>query len=340
MSKSSIKICDQVVHKGEIANLALPLPMFYSCAPMYMPIKVINGKKDGPNLLIVAAMRAAELNGVEIINEFIKGFDDTKELRGSITLVPVLNIYELTNLGSSAPRELDISEAFPGDSEGTFAQRLADIFTKELLSQADVCVQIKTGDLNHEILPQVYCDISNRDHRRLAYSFKTPVVTSVENKYYYSLRECADSMNIPFFVYEGGEAMRFDSASITTGIEGIENLLVLLDMKDGEAEGYKDHDRIVCEEQDWIRSPKGGILHSDINLGDSVKEGDMLGFITDPFGGDGDLKILSNSSGVVVGINRHPLLIEGVQVFKIAKFMNPQKAQDVIGSWEESRQES
>lgn len=339
MSKSSIKICDQVVHKGEVANLALPLPMFYSCAPMYMPIKVINGKNDGPNLLVVAAMDASELNGVEIINEFINNFD-TKELAGSITLVPVINIYELTTLGSSAPRELDISQAFPGDSEGTFAQRLADIFTKELLNQADVCVQLKTGELNHEILPQVYCDISNRDHRHLAYAFKTPVVTSVENKYYYSLRKSADSMKIPFFVYEAGEAMRFDSSSIQVGKEGIKNLLVLLGMVEGEAEGFKDHDTIVCEEQDWIRSPKGGILHSDISLGDNVKEGDLLGFITDPFGGDDDLKILSNSDGVVVGVNRHPLLIEGGQVFKIAKFMNPQKAQDVIGSWEESRQES
>ncbi|MFP4333436.1 MAG: hypothetical protein ACLFQJ_09055 [Campylobacterales bacterium] len=32
-------------------------------------------KKDGPNLLVVAAMKASELNGVEIINEFIKSFD-------------------------------------------------------------------------------------------------------------------------------------------------------------------------------------------------------------------------------------------------------------------------
>jgi hypothetical protein len=35
-----IKICDAIVHPGEAANLALPLPELYSFALQYMLIKV------------------------------------------------------------------------------------------------------------------------------------------------------------------------------------------------------------------------------------------------------------------------------------------------------------
>lgn len=48
MKNKSIKICDVTVHPGEMANLAMPLPEEYSCAPLYMPIKVIQGLKKRP----------------------------------------------------------------------------------------------------------------------------------------------------------------------------------------------------------------------------------------------------------------------------------------------------
>ena len=52
MKNSAIQICDATIQPGEKTTLALPLPEQYSCSPLYMPIKVINGKKKGPCLLL------------------------------------------------------------------------------------------------------------------------------------------------------------------------------------------------------------------------------------------------------------------------------------------------
>ena len=68
MKSLSFEICDVTIHPGEIANLALSLPQQYSCAPLYMPIKVIHGKKKGPCLLIFSGLVGNELNGLEDIN--------------------------------------------------------------------------------------------------------------------------------------------------------------------------------------------------------------------------------------------------------------------------------
>ncbi len=40
-----LKIFDKTFQSGESATLAMPLPSMYSCAPMYLPIKILNGTK-------------------------------------------------------------------------------------------------------------------------------------------------------------------------------------------------------------------------------------------------------------------------------------------------------
>ncbi len=48
MKNLTLSICNEYIQPGEKANLALQMPDFYSCTPLYMPIKVIHSKKPGP----------------------------------------------------------------------------------------------------------------------------------------------------------------------------------------------------------------------------------------------------------------------------------------------------
>ena len=91
MKNNSFTICDANVHPGEKVTLALPLPEQYSCSPMYMPIKVINGKHSGPCLLVFAMLDGNEFNGLEIVNQI---FDDiaASDLAGTLITIPVLNM--------------------------------------------------------------------------------------------------------------------------------------------------------------------------------------------------------------------------------------------------------
>ena len=60
MRGKSINICGTKVHPGEIANLAMPLPEQYSCSPQYMPIKVINGHKEGACIVVFSVLKGEE----------------------------------------------------------------------------------------------------------------------------------------------------------------------------------------------------------------------------------------------------------------------------------------
>ena len=102
MKNSSITICDANIQPGEKTALALPLPEQYSCSPMYMPIKVINGTKKGPCLLLFAMLQGNEFNGLEILNQL---FDDLSpnEVKGTLITIPALNIYGLTHFPKNNP---------------------------------------------------------------------------------------------------------------------------------------------------------------------------------------------------------------------------------------------
>lgn len=335
MKAPKLSICDATVHPGETVTLALPLPELYSCAPMYVPIKVVHGIKQGPCIVIIAAMKENELNGVDIINRLMQDNEITQHLCGTMIVVPVLNVYHLTSLSRTLPHELDISKSFPGCENGTFGERIASIFTKEILSKATYCIELKTGGINHEILPQIYCDTENRSLLQLAKEFDAPVITNVATQHY-SLRKTADAMNIPLLVYEGGEASRFNKKAIKLGVKGIKNVLRYLHMLESIEHQNERVTTMVSEDQEWARSPKGGILHTDVELGNTVKEGDIIGKIVDPFGAADDVVIKANQSGVIVGINRNPLLYEGQTTIKIASFIDNKRAEKTIEKWEET----
>ena len=178
MKNEKLSICDTTIHPGEIANLALPFPERYSCSPLYMPMKVIHGREKGPCLLIFSTLKGSELNGLEIVNRTIEEID-VRCIKGTIIAIPVLNIYGLTHFPSQLPSGGSLSDCFPGTPDGSFGERIAHLFTQEILKKSDYCIELQTGALNHNILPQVYCNFDNMYTKQLAKAFQSPVVTNI-----------------------------------------------------------------------------------------------------------------------------------------------------------------
>lgn len=336
MKNSAIKICDANIHPGEKATLALPLPEQYSCSPMYMPIKVINGKQKGPCLLTFAMIEGDEFNGLEILNQL---FDliSADNLNGTLITVPVLNIYGLTHYPKLTPSGASITDSFPGDEMGNFSERIAHIFTNEILKKADYCIEIQTGSLNHEIYPQVYCDFGNQELKKLAQHFQAPVIIDVKTESS-ELRKTTDELNIPLLVYEAGEAMRFDPTAIQTGLDGIINVMSKINMLENKVELKVTP--VFSRNDDWLKAPASGVLHADVDLGEQVKKGDKLGRLSDPFSNENHTVVKSDLDGIIVGVNRSPLIQEGSSIFKIVSFIDNEKAEAALEEWEDLQPEA
>ncbi len=336
MKNKKLTICDAVIHPGETTTLALPLPEQYSCAPLYMPIKVIHGKEEGPCLVIFSILKGKELNGLEIANRIIKMMGE-KEIKGTIIAIPVLNVYGLTHFPHALPSGNQLVDCFPGKEDGSYGERLAHVFTEEILKKADYCIELQTGDMNHNILPQVYCNFDNARATQLAKCFQAPVVSNspADNN---KLRKTTEDLHIPLLVYQAGEAMRFDESAISLGVNGVKNVMRAIDILPKEPKN--EIKPIFSKDEEWLIAHCGGILHTEVSLGQTIQEGDILGEISDPFRADTLEYIRSPIDGVIVGINTTPLIYEGLPLFKVASFLDDDKAESLIEEWDKKQQDS
>ena len=329
MKNSKLEICDAIIQPGEVANLALPLPEQYSCSPLYMPIKVIHGKEKGPCVLVFSTMKGSELNGIEIVNRVMDEFD-VSAVKGTIIAIPVVNVYGLTHFPAMLPNGGTLVDCFPGAEEGTFGERMAYTFTQEILTRADYCIELQTGSLNHDILPQVYCNFDDSQSRKLAKAFQPPVITKVNiqsNKF----RQVTENLGIPLIVYQAGEALRFGENAILLGVSGVLNVSRELDIL--EKSVITETTPTFSQDEEWIVAHKSGILQTVHSLGQAITKNEEIGEITDPFGLEAHVKVKSPQDGIIVGINTTPLIHEGLPIFKIASFVDYDRAETNIGEW-------
>lgn len=336
MKNTVLPFCNETIQPGEKLSLALPLPELFSCAPLYMPIKVIHGKQAGPCLLVTAAMHGNELNGTEIINRLFAS-KLLKRLKGTLIAVPVVNVYGLINRSAQMPGGLDLESSFPGSKTGTHAARVADLVMQELVAKAEVCVDLQTGFLNCCNLPQVYVDEHDVKAQQLAHAFKAPVI-SAQSFTGSSYAEAVRRQDKIFLRYEAGEAMRFDEHAIKVGLHGVTDLMRTLGMlpekKVKKVAGPRSKS-FVAQKNIWVRASSSGVYHSDIKLGQHVQQGQRLCVIKDPFGASENVSVTCPEEAVVVGMNNLPLVREGEGIFQLAVFRKMQHAASHLEDWEE-----
>ena len=155
-----------------------------------------------------------------------------------------------------------------------------------------------------------------------------------------TLRQTSEKLNIPLLVYEGGEALRFDESGIQLGLSGIKSIMSSLDMTPPEeSEVPQDFKPVFSQDQDWIYSHRSGILKSKVELGQRIQLNEVIGVINDPFSADTVEPVKAPQDGIVVGVNRHPLIHEGQTIFKIASFIDNVRAETALEAWSESQQD-
>ena len=325
LNKRIIEIGDTTVRPGERKRISLPVAMIYTHTAIEMPIHVINGRRAGPCLFVCAAVHGDELNGIEIIRRLLQ-LRAISALRGTLIVVPIVNVFGVLNHSRYLPDRRDLNRCFPGNEGGSMASRLAHLFYTEIVSQCDYGIDLHTGALHRSNLPQVRADLENPETLKLAKAFGVPVMVNIKAGKG-TLRACANKKDINMLVYEAGEALCFDEVSIRGGVSGIVNVMREVGMLKRISRKRKKPRKLplMATKRGWVRSPQGGIFRTHVALGDRVKQKTLLGVIAAPFG-DQEQEIRSENDGIVIGRSTLPLVNEGDALFHIASFSRPAEA--------------
>ena len=322
-----LAIGGESVAAGTRRTIHLPLPYFYTHAPTTMPIHVVRGRDPGPCLLATSALHGDEINGIEIIRRLL-GNKVLGRMKGSLILIPVVNVFGFVGQSRYLPDRRDLNRSFPGSPKGSMAARLANLLVTEVLPACTHAIDLHTGAVGRENLAQIRgCFDGNDELAELAKAFRAPVVLDLGLRAG-TLRETAHKRGIPSLVYEAGEALRFDEVSIRAGVSGMLNILAHLGMIRKRI-AHKGHQPIVATSTQWIRAPQSGVTRSLVALGARVSAGETLAYISDPFG-EHEEEITSTASGIVIGRTLLPLVHEGEAVFHIAKFSHTSEAAESI----------
>jgi len=333
MKNSPLKICDATIQPGERITLALPTPEIYTCSPMHIPIHVIHGKKAGPTLLICAAIHGDEVNGVSIIHRLLN-LSLLKSVYGTIIAVPVVNVYGLIARSRSLPDRRDLDGSFPGSETGSFAARLAHLFSNEILSKATHVIDIRTGEPYYNKFPQVHT-IINEETEKMAKAFQAPVILkSSSDKGLLWLVEKENP--IATLIYEAGQALRIQDLSIRLGIKGIVNVMRDLKMIPASKTKKTKRESLVIKTSNWVRAPGSGICRLYKKLGSRIKEGELIAGIIDPFGTEQKYKIFAPFEGVIIAENNLSLVNEGEPLVELAK---TKEAEKVVSQMEDFKNE-
>lgn len=320
------------IPKGGETKLNLDLPKLYN-TPTQIPIRVIRGKKEGPVVFISAAIHGDELNGIEIIRR-IQKLKILKKLKGTIILVPIVNIYGVLTLSRYLPDRRDLNRSFPGSTKGSLASRIAKIFFEEIVCKCDLGIDLHTGAVHKSNLPQVRVNTKDELTLSLAKAFEAPVVLHSELRDG-SLRSVAGETDIPILLYEAGEALRFDESSIRIGVKGIINVLREFGLLPKIQRKRMPKIPIITKQSSWVRATHGGIIRTIKALGDTVKKDDLIAYIDEPFSDD-VYEVYAQFDGIIIGKSEIPLVQEGDAIFHIAKFGNLEMAENKIEYFNEN----
>ncbi|QIT53899.1 succinylglutamate desuccinylase/aspartoacylase family protein [Aquisalimonas sp. 2447] len=318
MARAALEIAGNTVAPGARDTVELPAGQLYTHTPVNIPVQVIHGRRSGPCLVVTAGVHGDEINGAEIIRRLLRQ-QMLNRLAGTLIAVPVVNVLGFIGRSRYLPDRRDLNRSFPGSESGSMASRLAYLVRTEVIARATHAIDLHTAAIHRDNLPQIRADLSDAGDDALARAFGLPVVLDsplIEG----SLRSAAREEGVPVITYEGGEALRFNEQAIRAGVKGVIRVMRHLGMLAPTRRGRPTPEpHYIANSSSWMRAGQDGLFRAAVALGDRVRAGQPLGWISDPFGG-AEIAVEAAFSGLVIGRANMPLVHEGEALFHVARF--------------------
>lgn len=308
----SFSILGSEVAPGTHKRLSWSATELFEGVPISTPVLVVNGNLAGPTLCLTAAVHGDELNGIEIVRRVMHDLEPNR-LSGTVIGVPIVNLQGFRRGSRYLPDRRDLNRYFPGNPRGSAASRIADSFFNDVILNCDALIDLHTGSFERANLPQLRADLRNPNVDTLARGFGATVILHSKPTQG-TLRYAATVAGIPTVTLEAGGPLQLELQEVKHGVKGIETLLNTMGMVK-KIRLWGDSEPVYYRST-WVRANRGGILLSAVDLGSTVRKGDLLGTITDPMNNE-STKLYSPYAGRIIGMARNQVVMPGFAAFHL-----------------------
>lgn len=305
-----MRIRDIEARPGERAFGYLESSRTVSQIPIHIPVNIVRGIKDGPTLMVSAAVHGAEIIGTLGIGKVLRDIDP-KKLRGTLIAVPVANTsaFEFgarTTYWDGQNLNRNAKAASP---DGSPTAQLAYIYLNELVVRADALIDIHSGTSNSYVWYTIYPgehgspEVVERS-RKMAIAFGLrQVFRSRPATWVGGLKDAAVEMGKPAITPEiggGADFLRHGKEQIEICARGIFNVMRLMGMWDGEIVTESDTVQICDGKHEIYAGKNAGIMLVEVERGAYLKKGDTYATVYHPFTGEVIGKVIAPESGTVL----------------------------------------
>ena len=301
------------VSPGEVRDLQLKVSEGYCGMTIEIPIRVVRGNQAGPAVFVTAALHGDELNGTGTIRQLIQ--DGIELQRGTLVLVPVLNVLAFEQKSRYLPDRRDLNRCFPGSPNGSLGSRMANVILQEIVSSCDFGIDLHTAAVRRTNFPNVRGDLRDPILQKLAVAFGSEFILDSRGPKG-SLRRAACARNVPTLLFEGGEIWKVEPTIVESARRGIVNVLAHLGMHSATAPMAET--QWLISTTTWLRSNFGGFLQFHISPGRIVAEGDPIATVTDLVGNELQV-VRAPFDSVVIGMTTIPAVSPGEPICNLGK---------------------
>lgn len=313
-AREPFRINGHAVAPGTRETVDIPVSRLSDHTPVSLSVHVIHGERPGPVLFVSAAIHGDEVIGVEIVRRLLRA-EGLEEMAGTLLAVPIVNTFGFLNHSRYLPDRRDLNRVFPGGAEGSMASRLAHIFMREVVTRADLGIDLHSAAIHRTNLPQIRLTPDNPRLAKLGRVFGAPVMLTSKLREG-SLRMAAEAQGVDVLLYEAGEGLRFDELAARAGVSGILRVMHHMGMLQEDLAEIASKP-VICTASSWYRAPAGGVFRGYLTIGDVVEEGTILGAVSDPFG-EVETEVISDTKGIIIGRTNMPVVYEGDALFHVA----------------------
>lgn len=287
---------------------------------------------EGPTVHVQAAQHGIELNGPAALRR-LHGRLLEAALAGTVVVVPLVNPLAFDHRSYITPPELDamnpnLNRVWPGDSEGTLQERLADRLWG-LVSNADAVFDLHTG--TPDMLTHTRYREGDDEARRLAEAFGTGYLLTDrdeedgeaggnegdEDDYQGTFRAAASRAGVPAVTVELSNSRQVSAAAAAVGADGVENALRESGVLPGAPE--RPAEPTVLRDGEDVEAGESGLFEprDDLSVGEEVAAGDELGAIRCPSGFDRLEGVTVEEDGVLYSLSRTGVVVAGERLASV-----------------------
>ncbi len=307
---------------GEKARGSLKVVETADGSDVSLPVSIVNGRSAGPVVWIQACAHGDEFGGARALQEVVGGLVPEK-MSGAVVAVFIANPLAFRGMDRVNPDKddrLDLTSTFPGNPDGFSTERVGAGLFPAVREKAAYFIDLHTGGDRFRQHPFVLYTVTGKVPEKKmdtlvgGFGMKTlwrdtikvfandPITLLVQE-------------GIPAFLLEVGGGQPVNPADVRLMADAVRNFLGSVGVLPEKPPGFPTP--TIVDRYRIITNRRGGFFDAAVKPGDRIKEGSILGTITDAYGDVVEKMAAPAGFDIVLGMSTYPVAPTGGWLFEI-----------------------